>query len=57
MLSRDRVPDEDDNVAFQFDTLRDRTLALGPGGIARTRDDLINDGRQFFVKVNYLFRF
>jgi hypothetical protein len=28
-----------------------------PGGLLRTRDRLINDGRLFFVKVSYLFRF
>ena len=27
------------------------------GGLVRTRDKLINDGRLFFVKVSYLFRF
>jgi hypothetical protein len=27
------------------------------GGLLRTRDKLINDGRLFFVKVSYLFRF
>ena len=27
------------------------------GGLLRTRDRLINDGRLFFVKVSYLFRF
>jgi hypothetical protein len=27
------------------------------GGLQRTRDRLINDGRLFFVKVSYLFRF
>ncbi len=30
--------------------------ALG-GGLQRTRDRLINDGRLFFIKVSYLFRF
>jgi len=34
------------------------TLQLAPaGGLLRTRDHLINDGRLFFVKVSYLFRF
>jgi hypothetical protein len=33
-------------------------LAIGPdGGVLRTRDRLINDGRLFFVKASYLFRF
>jgi hypothetical protein len=33
-------------------------LPLAPnGGLLRTRDHLINDGRLFFVKVSYLFRF
>jgi uncharacterized protein DUF5916 len=36
----------------------DPTLAFLPsGGLQRTRDRLINDGRLFFVKVSYLFRF
>src|SRR5437899_3315680 len=36
----------------------DRTLALAPdGSLARTRNAFINDSRQFFVKVSYLFRF
>jgi hypothetical protein len=37
----------------------DPNLALDPstGGILRTRNGYINDGRQFFVKVSYLFRF
>jgi len=36
----------------------DPALRFGPnGGLARTRDRLINDGRLFFVKVSYLFRF
>ena len=37
----------------------DRGLNLDPttGGIATTRDSFINDSRQFFVKVSYLFRF
>jgi len=36
-----------------------RSLALDPntGGIARTPSGYINDSRQFFVKVSYLFRF
>lgn len=37
----------------------DPTLAIDPnaGTIARTRNTYINDSRQFFVKVSYLFRF
>lgn len=36
----------------------DPTLTLAAnGGLSRTRDRLINDGRLFFVKVSYLFRF
>lgn len=36
----------------------DPALALGPdGSLARTRNSFINDSRQFFVKVSYLFRF
>jgi hypothetical protein len=36
----------------------DRSLGLDPNGnILRTRDSFINDGRQFFVKVSYLFRY
>jgi hypothetical protein len=27
------------------------------GQLLRSRDKLINDGRQFFVKISYLFRF
>jgi hypothetical protein len=32
-------------------------LPSSSGGLLRTRDKLINDGRLFFVKVSYLFRF
>ena len=36
----------------------DPALATAPsGGLVRTRDRLINDGRLFFVKVSYMFRF
>jgi hypothetical protein len=36
----------------------DPSLALDPSGnILRTRNGYINDSRQFFVKVSYLFRF
>src|SRR5581483_10483546 len=37
----------------------DPRLGLAPntGGILRTRTGYINDSRQFFVKVSYLFRF
>ena len=36
----------------------DPALGMAPGGgVLRTRDRLINDGRLFFVKVSYLFRF
>ncbi len=36
----------------------DPALQFAPtGGLLRTRDQLINDGRLFFVKVSYLFRF
>lgn len=36
----------------------DHNLALAPdGSLFRTRNSFINDSRQFFVKVSYLFRF
>ncbi len=36
----------------------DRSLALDPdGNLLRTRNRFLNDGRQIFVKVSYLFRF
>ena len=36
----------------------DPALGLDPNGnINRTRDHFINDGRQFFVKLSYLFRY
>jgi len=36
----------------------DHNLALAPdGSLIRTRDSYLNDSRQFFVKVSYLFRF
>jgi uncharacterized protein DUF5916 len=36
----------------------DHDLALDPdGNLVRTRNSFINDSRQFFVKVSYLFRF
>lgn len=37
----------------------DRALALNPvnGNLLRTRDPFTNDGKQFFVKASYLFRF
>jgi hypothetical protein len=37
----------------------DPSLAIDPnsGGLARTRNGYMNDSRQFFVKVSYLFRF
>ena len=36
----------------------DPALQFAPsGGLLRTRDHMINDGRLFFVKVSYLFRF
>jgi hypothetical protein len=35
----------------------DRRLLPTPTGLLTTRDDFINDGRQFFVKASYLFRF
>jgi hypothetical protein len=36
----------------------DPELLVDPnGGLLRTSDRLINDGRLFFVKVSYLFRF
>ncbi len=34
----------------------DRGLLPVPTGLLTTRNDFINDGRQFFVKVSYLFR-
>ncbi len=35
----------------------DRALANTPDGLLRTRSSFINDGRIFFVKVSYLFRY
>jgi hypothetical protein len=35
----------------------DRRLLPTPTGMLTTRDDFINDGRQFFVKASYLYRF
>jgi hypothetical protein len=35
----------------------DRQLIPTPTGLLTTRNDFINDGRQFFVKASYLFRF
>ena len=35
----------------------DRRLLPTPTGLLTTRDDFINDGRQFFVKASYLYRF
>ena len=35
----------------------DRTLGQNADGIIRTRDTFINDGRQVFVKISYLFRY
>jgi uncharacterized protein DUF5916 len=35
----------------------DRSLASTPDGLARTRNTFINDGRQVFVKISYLFRY
>ena len=36
----------------------DRSLALDPdGNLLRSRNQFLNDGRQIFVKVSYLFRF
>jgi hypothetical protein len=35
----------------------DRRLIPTPNGLLTTPDDYINDGRQFFVKASYLFRF
>ena len=35
----------------------DRSLASTPDGLARNRNTFINDGRQVFVKVSYLFRY
>jgi hypothetical protein len=40
-----------------FQNLDPRLLPAPTGGLVRTRDRLINDGRLFFVKVSYLFRF
>lgn len=34
----------------------DRRLLPTPTGLLTTRDDFLNDGRQFFVKISYLFR-
>jgi hypothetical protein len=35
----------------------DRRLLPTSTGLLTTRDDFINDGRQFFVKASYLYRF
>lgn len=35
----------------------DPTLAPTPDGILRTRNSFINDGRQVFIKLSYLFRY
>jgi hypothetical protein len=35
----------------------DPSLALTPDGILRTRNSFINDGRQIFIKLAYLFRY
>jgi hypothetical protein len=35
----------------------DRSLANTPDGLLRTRNSFINDGRQIFIKVSYLFRY
>ncbi len=35
----------------------DRSLTVTPDGLLRTRNRFLNDGRQFFVKVSYQFRF
>jgi hypothetical protein len=34
----------------------DRRLLPTPTGLLTRPDDFINDGRQFFVKISYLFR-
>jgi hypothetical protein len=35
----------------------DRSLAQTPDGLLHTRSSFINDGRQFFIKISYLFRY
>jgi uncharacterized protein DUF5916 len=35
----------------------DPSLAQTPDGLLRTRNSFINDGRQFFIKLSYLFRY
>ena len=35
----------------------DRSLASTPDGLLRTRNSFINDGRQVFIKLSYLFRY
>jgi len=35
----------------------DRSLASTPDGLLRTRSSFINDGRQVFIKLSYLFRY
>jgi hypothetical protein len=35
----------------------DPTLAQPPDGLFHTRKSFINDGRQVFIKVSYLFRY
>ncbi len=35
----------------------DRSLANTPDGLLRTRSAFLNDGRQVFIKLSYLFRY
>jgi len=35
----------------------DRSLAQTPDGLLHTRSSFLNDGRQFFIKISYLFRY
>jgi len=35
----------------------DRRLLPTPTGLLTTPDSFINDGRQFFIKASYLYRF
>jgi hypothetical protein len=35
----------------------DRSLANTPDGLLRTRSSFLNDGRQVFIKLSYLFRY
>jgi hypothetical protein len=40
-----------------FENIEDPPLADGSGGVNHVSGSLRNDGRNFFVKASYLFRF